>query len=261
MTIQSLIDEYTPDYCKLIELAYGPNWMSDGGDAAIDAMFAGQNLKHKNILDIGSGLGGAAFRLAEKFGAKVIGLEINPWLVTEATARIPEALRSQVSFKLYNDISKLPFTDGQFDIVFSHGVLVHIDDKLTLFNEIERILNPTGSIAIYDWVTPDSGEWGPLLMQMCEAEGLTLEKTTTAQYQSALEKNNFTAIKFEAKNEEYAAYNTTIADKLNNEPLKSVFLKQFTDQQRQELLEGHLQIAESMRLDELLARNIFAKKR
>lgn len=258
MSFQNLIDEYTPEYCHLLELAYGKNWMSDGGDAAIDTMFCNETLVNKKILDVGSGLGGAAFCLAQHFKANVVGLEINPWLVEEATRRIPAHLQSHLSFKLYDDMNRLPFADNEFDIIFSHGVLVHVADKQPLFNEFNRILNSHGQLAIYDWVTPDVGQWGPLLLKMCKTEGLTLEITTLEQYKKVLENSGFNNIRTENKNDTYAQYNWDVAERLESEALKKEFLAHFDDQTRKELKQGHEQIAQSMEQGELLARNIFA---
>ncbi len=260
MTIQSLIDEYTPEYCKLIELAYGENWMSDGGDWAIDQIALNVDFKNKRILDIGSGLGGACFHLAKTFNATVTGLEINPWLVKESTHRTPQQIKSRVDFKLYNDVKVLPFDDGMFDIVFSHGVLVHVADKLSLFNEIYRVLNNSGSIAFYDWVTPESGMWGPHLLEMCEKEGLTLEITTKKQYIDILTQAKFKHIQFKNMNHKYAELNFLIAENLENEPLKTKFIKLFSDQDRIDLLEGHKKIAKSMQANELLALRCLAPK-
>jgi ubiquinone/menaquinone biosynthesis C-methylase UbiE len=45
------------------------------------------------------------------------------------------------------DITKLPFTDAQYDFVFASHVLEHIKDDLKAISEIRRVLRP-GGIAI-----------------------------------------------------------------------------------------------------------------
>lgn len=77
MTHEKIIHEYPEEYCNMLELAYGETMMSEGGTHAIDDMFNGINLNQKKCLDIGFGLAGAAMYLAEKYRAKVTGLEKN----------------------------------------------------------------------------------------------------------------------------------------------------------------------------------------
>jgi SAM-dependent methyltransferase len=44
------------------------------------------------------------------------------------------------------DAEGLPFTDGQFDLVFGHAVLHHIPDLPRAFDEFMRVLRPGGTI-------------------------------------------------------------------------------------------------------------------
>ena len=172
--VQKIIEEYSEEYCKLLEVAYGNGMMSEGGEEAIDRMFFSENLENKTLLDIGFGLGGAAIYLAEKHHATVFGVEINPWMVEEATRRTPLSLKDKVKFFQYHPEEKLPFADHLFDIVFSKGVLTHLKNKTYLFREVKRILKPGGSFIIDDWLSPQEGHWGERLRLMCEKEKLTL---------------------------------------------------------------------------------------
>lgn len=124
--VQKIIGEYSEEYCRLLETAYGDGMMSEGGTKAIDRMFLSEDLRNKTILDIGFGLGGACIYLAEKHHATVFGVEINPWMVEESTRRTPSNLKHQVKFLQYHPEEKLPFADNFFDIVFSKGVLTHL---------------------------------------------------------------------------------------------------------------------------------------
>jgi len=96
----TLEDEYTPRYCLQLEAAYGPGMMSEGGGAGIEQLFSGADLHGKRLLDIGSGLGGAACYLAAAYQARVTGLEVNSWMVAKATQNIPDSLQGRVDFVL-----------------------------------------------------------------------------------------------------------------------------------------------------------------
>ncbi|MFZ5802126.1 MAG: class I SAM-dependent methyltransferase [Candidatus Omnitrophota bacterium] len=44
------------------------------------------------------------------------------------------------------DMSRLPFADGAFDLIFSHSVIHHCKDLATLFREFRRVLRPGGRV-------------------------------------------------------------------------------------------------------------------
>ena len=98
---QDMIEEYSAEYCHFLELAYGKNWMSEGGEQAAEKLCDGIALSGKRILDVGSGLGGLAFYLAQQPDAQVTGIELNPWMVKEAMRRTPTMLRGKVDFCAY----------------------------------------------------------------------------------------------------------------------------------------------------------------
>ena len=251
---EKLIDEYSADYCLFLESTYGDHMLSEGGTIAIDRMFAGTPLHHQKVLDIGFGLGAAAFYLAEKYQAEVTGIELNPWMVEEATRRIPEHLKSRVNFVLYQQPPLLPFPDQSYDIVYSKGVLVHLHDKSPLFNEIHRVLKPGGFLIIDDWLSPKKGEWGQRLQKLCELENLTLYAQTETDYQHLLEKTGFTAIQMRPENEHYVHYNQDIVNRLNQPQVKISFISQFGETAWQQAVEGYQLIADSIRDNELLIR-------
>lgn len=251
---KKLIDEYSEDYCLYLESTYGDHMLSEGGTIAIDRMFEGTSLKNKKVLDIGFGLGAAAFYLAEKYQANVNGIELNPWMVEEATRRIPERLRSMVNFVLYQKPPLLPFSDQHFDIVYSKGVLVHLNDKYPLFNEIHRVLKPGGFLIIDDWLSPKNGEWGQRLQKLCELEDLTLYAQTENDYKTLLEKTGFTDIEMRSENENYVKYNQNIISRLKQPEVKIPFIKKFTEKSWQEAIEGYQLIADSIQSNELLIR-------
>jgi ubiquinone/menaquinone biosynthesis C-methylase UbiE len=251
---EKLIDEYSTEYCLFLESTYGDHMLSEGGTIAIDRMFAGTSLQHQKMLDIGFGLGAAAFYLAEQYQAQVTGIELNPWMVEEATRRTPEQLRSRVNFVLYQQPPMLPFSDHSFDIVYSKGVLVHLQDKVPLFEEIHRILKPGGFLIIDDWLSPKKDQWGQRLQKLCEMESLTLYAQTEADYKDFLEKTGFSAIQIRAENNNYVQYNQDIVNRLNQPTVKASFTTEFGESAWQQAVEGYQLIADSIRDNELLIR-------
>lgn len=250
--INKLINEYPANYCRFLEVTYGANMMSEGGAHAIDNILAQESdLSNKHILDVGFGLGGAAFHIANTYGAFVYGLEINPWLVKEASRRIPRQLDNQINFLEYHPMRELPFEQDYFDVVFSKGVLTHLKNKSNLFQQINRILKPGGSFVIDDWLSPIEGTWGEKLNKMCEEEGLTLYAETESNYKKLLKNSQFTDIQMYDQNKHYYQYNLDIVNNLkcmdpNDEVFNEISLN--------EAIEGHQIIADSIKNNELLIR-------
>lgn len=247
---QKIIGEYSEEYCRLLEDAYGDGMMSEGGTEAIDRMFLAENLQNKTLLDVGFGLGGAEIYLAEKHQATIFGVEINPWLVEEAARRTPLSLQKSVKFLQYDPDKKLPFPDDFFDIVFSKGVLTHLNDKKSLFNEIKRILKPGGAFIIDDWLSPEKNYWGERLNIMCEKENLTLYAETESNYIDLLNTCGFLNIETRDENDNYYRYNMAIISRLRKKINNSVANKKLI----KESIKGYQLIADSIKDHELLIR-------
>ena len=101
-----------------------------------------------HVLDVGSGLGGPARTLAAEFGCQVTGLDLTEdfcQAATMLTARL--GLQERVAFRHGSGLD-LPFEDATFDVVWTQGVLMHIDDKARFFADVSRVLRPGGRLAL-----------------------------------------------------------------------------------------------------------------
>ena len=162
-------DPYQPDEIPLFEAIYGKNLISLGGLAAIDNMFSDLNIRGLKALDIGFGLGGVAFYLAEKYEMTVAGIEIHPWMVQYAKDHAPENLADNLAFDTYTANGELPYAPETFDLVYSKGVLNHVSDKTSLFNQIYTVLKSNGLFVIADWIFPQ-GAAENLAPLVCETK-------------------------------------------------------------------------------------------
>lgn len=250
ITMNEVIDEYYPDYCHSLEAAYGEGFMSEGGGEALDFMFKDFQIHGKKALDIGSGLGGVAQYLAKKYSMDITGLEINPWMVREATSRVSKELQGKVRYLQSVDNNHLPFEESSFDIVYSKGVLCHVEDKRGIFAECYRILKPGGVLIINDWLSPFEGKWGENVQRLVELEGLSLHAKTVDGYLLLLKEANFKEIDAANLTEQYTLYNEEIVRELKTPEKKESFTTSFSEKLHEEAIEGYQSIANAMQMGE-----------
>jgi len=188
--------EYHDAMLDLLEWIWGRDYMAPGGEGNVDRLVSGQDLRGRKVLDIGSGLGGPAFYMARKFGAQVIGIDLEPHLVERATARASElGLEEQVEFKQVK-VGSLEFPDNQFDLVISSGAVTQTADKSGLFTEAWRVLKPGGVVSCYEWMKRE-GEYSEDMLYWFELEGLTYALETLSAHGEILSTAGFVDIGLE----------------------------------------------------------------
>jgi cyclopropane fatty-acyl-phospholipid synthase-like methyltransferase len=124
-----------------------------GGLAAVDALAERARLAPGvRLLDVCCGLGGPARYVARKYGADVVGVDLNRGRAP-AAARLTAlvGLSDRARF-VRGDATRLPFADASFDAAIAQEAFLHIADKPALFAACRRVLRPGGSLAFTDWI-------------------------------------------------------------------------------------------------------------
>ncbi len=105
----------------------------------------------ERVVDLGSGAGMDSFMAALSVGAegRVIGIDMTPEMI-ERSARLAEDIGlGNVDFR-QGLIEDLPVESRWADVVISNGVINLCRDKLRVYKEITRILQPGGRMTIAD---------------------------------------------------------------------------------------------------------------
>ena len=175
--------EYGNDFIPLMDLVWGKGFIAPGGEGNVDRIVRGVDLQGKRVLELGSGAGGGTLVLARKYGAQVIGLELEQGLVDISREHaLAAGLSQQVEFRCV-EAGPLPVDDSSFDVLYTSGVVCHIEDRATLFNDVMRVLKPGGTLLGYDWfVTRDSDD----IDTWKAASGLHLHNATLDNYLETL---------------------------------------------------------------------------
>lgn len=130
-----------------------------GGRAATEHLFEQLHLDESHhLLDVGCGLGGAARYVAKSYRSSVAGVDLTKEYVSTGQALCAwVGLDQQISLQQGNALA-LPFENESFDAAYMLHVGMNIADKAQLFAEINRVLRPQASFALYDIMRMESGE-------------------------------------------------------------------------------------------------------
>jgi len=137
----------------------------DGEARLVDAMAP----RHARILDAGCGQGRVGGYLA-KAGHRVMGVDVDPYLIDEAKRQFPDATwlvgdLAQLAHVLDDGLENTPHDDtaSAFDVIICPGnVLTFVapEDRTKVLQAFAAALNPEGGRAIIGFVPPWLGLCG-----------------------------------------------------------------------------------------------------
>nr|XP_027126928.1 phosphomethylethanolamine N-methyltransferase-like [Coffea arabica] len=132
------------------ERVFGPGFVSTGGIDTTREFVGKLDLRPgQKVLDVGCGIGGGDFYMAEKYDAHVVGIDLSINMVSLALERAI-GLRCSVEFEVA-DCTKKTYPDGSFDVIYSRDTILHIQDKPALFKSFYKWLKPGGTVLISDY--------------------------------------------------------------------------------------------------------------
>jgi len=116
------------------------------------------------LLDVACGPGYVAGGAFEQ-GAKAIGMDFSPTMVSQATSNFP-----QCEFR-EGDAEALPFDSNTFDAVVCAFGLLHLTEPDKAIEEAFRVLRPGGRYAFTVWATLDRHEFFNLVLAAIKTHG------------------------------------------------------------------------------------------
>lgn len=95
------------------------------------------------VMEIGCGMGATALDLKEKYGAEVVGIEIN--------SKVGEIAEHNLDKVIVGDIEQIDVSEqnlGRFDCIICADVLEHLRDPWSLLSKLEKLLSKQGVVII-----------------------------------------------------------------------------------------------------------------
>lgn len=132
------------------ERVFGPGYVSTGGLETTKEFVAKLDLKPgQKVLDVGCGIGGGDFYMAENFNVEVVGIDLSINMISIALERAV-GLNCAVEFEVA-DCTTITYPDNAFDVIYSRDTILHIQDKPALFRSFYKWLKPGGKVLISDY--------------------------------------------------------------------------------------------------------------
>ncbi|CAI9113676.1 OLC1v1014322C2 [Oldenlandia corymbosa var. corymbosa] len=132
------------------ERVFGQGFVSTGGIETTSEFVAKLDLQPgEKVLDVGCGIGGGDFYMADKYNVHVVGIDLSINMVSFALERAI-GLNCSVEFEVADCTTKT-YPDGTFDVIYSRDTILHIQDKPALFKSFYKWLKPGGRVLISDY--------------------------------------------------------------------------------------------------------------
>lgn len=161
-------------------------------------------------MDLGSGRGTDALRMAEAVGDKgfVFGVDASDGMIEVAQRNADKLGISNVSF-MKSDLEKITIPSGMVDLVISNCTINHASDKVKVWGEIFRIIKSGGRFVVSDIYAvvpvPEDYRNDPVAVSECWAGAVTRE-----EYLHTVTRAGFTGIQILEESKPYAKGKTEI---------------------------------------------------
>lgn len=236
-TFQEFLDnqQYSLSGILRYEKVFGRTFVSTGGINTTKAFVSRLGLKPRQmVLDIGCGIGGGDFHMAKEYGVKVTGIDLSSNMIDIAMARAEEFGMSEedVQFEIA-DATKREYQPESFDVIYSRDTILHISDKLALFQKFYKWLKVGGKLFISDYCC-SAGDNSDHFKKYVKQRGCDL--LSLAEYGKVLEKAEFTNVQADDRTD--LLVECLESDLNKTEEMRDEFIKEFSPEDYDYIVNG-----------------------
>lgn len=183
---------WNPARIHIAELLWGEGETQPGGAERTLEMVASFGVqKESNVLNIGSGLGGALREIAKKFDVWVSGYEVDEHLAAagiELSHKAGMAKKAEIN---HVDMENLTLRGELFDCGYSRETIHTVKDKEKLLSAVQMGLKMDASFLITDYVVEPGRDDDPAVARWIEAQPRPVYPWTAVEAQELLRQLNF----------------------------------------------------------------------
>ena len=186
-------DDIDPDHPTIETLAPFDQFHGRGLEATEEVADVLAVTATDHLLDVGSGIGGPARYIADRFDCRVTGIDLTAEFC-EVARHLTQmlGLEDRVAFE-QGDALEMPFADASFDGAYSMNVSMNIADKAGFYREIHRVLRPGAWLVLIEIAQGPNGslDYPTPWAQTAESSFLV----TPSETGEVLEASGFTDLK------------------------------------------------------------------
>lgn len=227
-TFQEFLDQqqYSRNGVRRYEWIFGETFVCTGGLATTEWVVKRAGVKDGDrILDVGCGVGGHDFYMAEKYDVHITAVDLSVNMMSVALEHFAQRphLADKIQFKM-SDVMKAEFPDASFDLIYSRDAILHIADKEKLFALFYKWLAPGGRVVFTDYSKGDKPQYSEEFKRYVAQRQYHL--LTVPQYEQLLKKSGFVNVQADDITEDTVRTLRVELEKL--ESRKAEFLKEFS---------------------------------
>ncbi|CAK7349592.1 unnamed protein product [Dovyalis caffra] len=214
------------------ERVFGQGYVSTGGIETTKEFVGKLDLKPgQKVLDVGCGIGGGDFYMAENFDVEVVGIDLSINMISFALERAI-GLKCSVEFEVADCTTKT-YPDNTFDVIYSRDTILHIQDKPALFRSFFKWLKPGGKVLISDYCR-SAGTPSPEFLEYIKQRGYDLHDVKA--YGQMLGDAGFDEVIAEDRTDQF---NQVLQRELNViEKDKDEFIRDFSEEDYNDIIDG-----------------------
>jgi phosphoethanolamine N-methyltransferase len=214
------------------ERIFGHGYVSTGGFETTKEFVDELDLKPgQKVLDVGCGIGGGDFYMAENFDVDVIGIDLSINMISFALERAI-GLKCSVEFEVA-DCTKKVYPDNTFDVIYSRDTILHIQDKPALFESFYKWLKPGGKVLISDYCRK-AGTPSEEFSEYIKQRGYDLHDVQA--YGQMLKDAGFEQVRAEDRTEQFMKVLQKELNKVEKE--KEEFIEDFSEEDYNDIVGG-----------------------
>ncbi len=170
------------------------------------------------VLDIGCRYAAQACELAQRFGYRVVGIDLVHDNIQNAQKRIVGKELGRSVQVIQGDIQRLPFLGKTFDAIWCRDVLTHTLDLYQVFRSCARVLKANGKMMTFQTFATDllSSEES---LQLCLALASSPENMSQAYFEKAFSSAGFSLIEADVLGSEWREYGEETESKVTSKQL------------------------------------------